>query len=229
MNTVRSIFVGALLLTCPAEAQEHRFEADPIVVVRENFVACDVLSQLLVGRPPGGRNKTTNILKEAILLAAETVGMPEVKRNEKGEITEVLETGSRGLVGYLDLLHPSVAVSCHNFCLLLYSDRSLRLVELAALVRLRPAPPWGSTIPIVPEHEAHRKIIREWMSLPKDKRQTEEQANWSGRLLDRFPHRRFFRRGRVRVREYRRGSAPSRGCRLVSNRADALSCRSLLR
>ena len=46
MNTVRSIFIGALLLTCPAEAQEHRFEADPIVVVRENFVACDVLSQL---------------------------------------------------------------------------------------------------------------------------------------------------------------------------------------
>ena len=27
-----------------------------------------------------------------------------------------------------------------------------------------------------PEHEALRKIIREWMSLPKDKRQTEEQA-----------------------------------------------------
>ena len=27
-----------------------------------------------------------------------------------------------------------------------------------------------------PEHEARRKIIREWMSLPKDKRQTEDQA-----------------------------------------------------
>jgi hypothetical protein len=27
-----------------------------------------------------------------------------------------------------------------------------------------------------PEYEARRKIIREWMSLPKDKRQTEEQA-----------------------------------------------------
>ena len=27
-----------------------------------------------------------------------------------------------------------------------------------------------------PEHAARRKIIREWMSLPKDKRQTEEQA-----------------------------------------------------
>ena len=27
-----------------------------------------------------------------------------------------------------------------------------------------------------PEHEARRKIIREWMSLPNDKRQTEEQA-----------------------------------------------------
>jgi hypothetical protein len=29
---------------------------------------------------------------------------------------------------------------------------------------------------IRPEHEARRKIIREWMSLPKDKRQTEQQA-----------------------------------------------------
>ena len=27
-----------------------------------------------------------------------------------------------------------------------------------------------------PEHETRRKIIREWMSLPKDKRQTTEQA-----------------------------------------------------
>ena len=27
-----------------------------------------------------------------------------------------------------------------------------------------------------PEHEERRKIIREWISLPKDERQTEEQA-----------------------------------------------------
>jgi hypothetical protein len=27
-----------------------------------------------------------------------------------------------------------------------------------------------------PEHETRRKIIREWMALPKDKRQIEEQA-----------------------------------------------------
>lgn len=27
-----------------------------------------------------------------------------------------------------------------------------------------------------PEHDARRKIIREWMSLARDKRQTEEQA-----------------------------------------------------
>jgi len=46
MNTVRSMFAGAALLALPAEAQEHRFEADPVVMVRENFVACDVLSQL---------------------------------------------------------------------------------------------------------------------------------------------------------------------------------------
>ena len=46
MNTVRSMFAGAALLALPAEAQEHRFEDDPVVMVRENFVACDVLSQL---------------------------------------------------------------------------------------------------------------------------------------------------------------------------------------
>lgn len=46
MNPVRSMFAGAALLALPAEAQEHRFEDDPVVMVRENFVACDVLSQL---------------------------------------------------------------------------------------------------------------------------------------------------------------------------------------
>jgi hypothetical protein len=46
MNVLRSIFAGAALLALPADAQEHRFEADPVVTVRENFVACDVLSQL---------------------------------------------------------------------------------------------------------------------------------------------------------------------------------------
>jgi hypothetical protein len=46
MKTLRSTLAGAALLALPAEAQEHRFESDPIVVVRENFVACDVLSQL---------------------------------------------------------------------------------------------------------------------------------------------------------------------------------------
>ena len=46
MNTFRLIFVGAVFVILPAEAQEHRFEDDPIMTVRENFVACDVLSQL---------------------------------------------------------------------------------------------------------------------------------------------------------------------------------------
>ena len=46
MNTLRSIVVGAALLPLPAGAQDHRFETDPVVTVRENFVACDVLSQL---------------------------------------------------------------------------------------------------------------------------------------------------------------------------------------
>ena len=46
MNTLRSIGVSAGLLALPAGAQDHRFETDPVVTVRENFVACDVLSQL---------------------------------------------------------------------------------------------------------------------------------------------------------------------------------------
>src|SRR5262249_7277989 len=53
MNTFRSIVTGAALLTLPAEAQVHRFETDPVVTVRENFVACDVLTiTARHGRPP---------------------------------------------------------------------------------------------------------------------------------------------------------------------------------
>ena len=50
---LRSIFIGPLLLAWAAGAQEHRFEDDPVVAVRENFVACDVLSQLqrVMGNP----------------------------------------------------------------------------------------------------------------------------------------------------------------------------------
>jgi hypothetical protein len=45
--TFRSTLAAAAMLAAhPAAAQEHRFEADPVVSVRENFVACDVLSQL---------------------------------------------------------------------------------------------------------------------------------------------------------------------------------------
>jgi hypothetical protein len=52
-NILRSIFAGAALLALPVDAQEHRFEADPVVTVRENLVACDVLSQLqrVIGNP----------------------------------------------------------------------------------------------------------------------------------------------------------------------------------
>jgi hypothetical protein len=47
MNLRSSIAVAAAMLVAhPTAAQDHRFEADPVVTVRENFVACDVLSQL---------------------------------------------------------------------------------------------------------------------------------------------------------------------------------------
>jgi hypothetical protein len=46
MHTFRSIVVGTALLALPAEAQDHRFETDPGATVHEDFVACDVLSQL---------------------------------------------------------------------------------------------------------------------------------------------------------------------------------------
>ena len=35
-----------MLVAHPTAAQDHRFETDPVVTVRENFVPCDVLSQL---------------------------------------------------------------------------------------------------------------------------------------------------------------------------------------
>lgn len=39
-----------------------------------------------------------------------------------------------------------------------------------------------------PEHEARRKIIREWMSLSKDKRQTEEQAEpFAKKAMEQIP------------------------------------------
>ena len=45
--TFRSTIAGAAMLVAhPTTAQDHRFEADPVASVRENFVACDVLSQL---------------------------------------------------------------------------------------------------------------------------------------------------------------------------------------
>lgn len=46
MNILGSIFAGVALLAFPAQAQEHRSEDDPTVIVGENSVACDVLSQL---------------------------------------------------------------------------------------------------------------------------------------------------------------------------------------
>jgi hypothetical protein len=45
--TFRSTIAAvAMLAVHPVAAQDHRFETDPIASVRENFVACDVLSQL---------------------------------------------------------------------------------------------------------------------------------------------------------------------------------------
>jgi hypothetical protein len=39
-----------------------------------------------------------------------------------------------------------------------------------------------------PEHETRRKVIREWMALPKDKRATEDQAKpFAEKALERLP------------------------------------------
>ena len=40
-----------------------------------------------------------------------------------------------------------------------------------------------------PEHGMRRKIIREWMSLPGDKRRTEEQAPFAKKAMERIPSR----------------------------------------
>ena len=41
-----TIVAAAMLAAHPAAAEDHRFEADPVASVRENFVTCEVLSQL---------------------------------------------------------------------------------------------------------------------------------------------------------------------------------------
>ena len=47
--TFRSTIAGAAMLAAhQTAAQEHRYEADPVASVRENFVVCDVLSQLIL-------------------------------------------------------------------------------------------------------------------------------------------------------------------------------------
>jgi hypothetical protein len=56
-----------------------------------------------VGRPAGAPNKTTRVLKEAGILAAEIVGFPKFKRDKHGGIVpgSVQATGKDGLIGYL--------------------------------------------------------------------------------------------------------------------------------
>ena len=59
-----------------------------------------------------------------------------------------------------------------------------RLIDHAAV-----GPPLRQRIlSMKPEHETRRKIIREWMALPKDKRQTEEQAKpFAKKAMERIP------------------------------------------
>jgi hypothetical protein len=59
-----------------------------------------------VGRRPGVPNKTTRVLKEAGILAAEIVGFPKFKRDKYGDIVpgSAQATGKDGLIGYLTFL-----------------------------------------------------------------------------------------------------------------------------
>jgi hypothetical protein len=50
---------------------------------RRQFACCQAGNK--VGRKAGVPNRNTTILKDAILLAAECMGLPNVVRNEKGE------------------------------------------------------------------------------------------------------------------------------------------------
>ncbi len=56
-----------------------------------------------------------------------------------------------------------------------------------------------------PEHEARRKIIREWRSLPKDERQTEGQAEvFARKVMDRVSSRGPGYRGAIPPNPYKK-------------------------
>ena len=62
-----TIVAAAMLAAHPAAAEDHRFEADPVATVHENFVACEVLSQLQRARRrmrPTARRRTGPCLRQ---------------------------------------------------------------------------------------------------------------------------------------------------------------------
>jgi hypothetical protein len=69
------------------------------------------------------------------------------------------------------------------------SETSLALFPHHTATFMLRRPPLGSKdFDVKPEHEVRRKLIREWMSLPKDKRQTEEQAKpFAKKAMERLP------------------------------------------
>jgi len=68
-------------------------------------------------------------------------------------------------------------------------QHSWRPFRIAARPLCCRRPPFrAKDLSMKPEHETRRKIIREWMSLPKDKRQTEEQAKpFAKKAMERMP------------------------------------------
>jgi hypothetical protein len=94
---------------------------------------------------------------------------------------------------HLDEIATKVAPGAHAICAgafraeqALTKDRVLVLVRPPLCCRRPPLRP--RMLNMKPEHEARRKIIREWMLLPKDKRQTEEQAKlFAKKAMERIP------------------------------------------
>ena len=145
------------------------------------------------------RNRIVNVVQEIAGgdSDAETGSIVTASSARQSGLHRYLRPGSRNARGYAPFAgNGSVSASrigyrkrrsLHLSPRAVFGISFSRMLGVQSIFKhLRRRRRWG--LEEKPEHEARRKIIREWMSLPKDKRQTEEQAKpFAKKAVERIP------------------------------------------